>query len=299
MAIMPKILMIPTIVLLLCCFVLSSSSGSERPSLFEKNGVQRIIRDAVPEPGQRKSTTNKIFLELHGGGALEQGLSSPVKVSRQILKSDGEKDILPAPNDSSPLPSRNRVLLSMSYLAGMGVCGIVLAALGSSLNGLATNCGTSAVKVGTVFVARGAGAVAGTLSSARLYNALPGRLVAGTALAFFHRRSAGYPHDHQYPDPTHCIRCVWSLHSRTGHGLPDLNPQAPRTRSWALAGCKYSGIWYFRLCSSLDCLHVWKLAAAVRGAGGAGGGGGRGPGPGPARAPRGRPAPRRPAFTSW
>ncbi|CAN0056316.1 unnamed protein product, partial [Heterosigma akashiwo] len=185
MAIMPKILMIPTIVLLLCCFVLSSSSGSERPSLFEKNGVQRIIRDAVPEPGQRKSTTNKIFLELHGGGALEQGLSSPVKVSRQILKSDGEKDILPAPNDSSPLPSRNRVLLSMSYLAGMGVCGIVLAALGSSLNGLATNCGTSAVKVGTVFVARGAGAVAGTLSSARLYNALPGRLVAGTALAFF------------------------------------------------------------------------------------------------------------------
>jgi len=39
----------------------------------------------------------------------------------------------------------------------MGVCGIVLTAIGSTLTQLASNCGTSALKVSTVFLARGAG----------------------------------------------------------------------------------------------------------------------------------------------
>ena len=51
----------------------------------------------------------------------------------------------------------------------MGVCGIILVALGSTLNELASNCGTTSTAVGTVFIARGVGAIIGALSSARLY----------------------------------------------------------------------------------------------------------------------------------
>jgi hypothetical protein len=39
----------------------------------------------------------------------------------------------------------------------MGVCGIVLTAIGSMLDQLAENCGTTALEVATVFLARGAG----------------------------------------------------------------------------------------------------------------------------------------------
>lgn len=51
----------------------------------------------------------------------------------------------------------------------MGVCGVVLTAIGSTLDEIATNCGTTSTAVGTVFIARGAGAVAGALVSAKLY----------------------------------------------------------------------------------------------------------------------------------
>ena len=39
----------------------------------------------------------------------------------------------------------------------MGVCGVVLTAIGSTLDQLAENCGTTALAVATVFLARGAG----------------------------------------------------------------------------------------------------------------------------------------------
>jgi hypothetical protein len=39
----------------------------------------------------------------------------------------------------------------------MGVCGIVLTAIGSTLDKLAIKCGTTALSVSTVFLARGAG----------------------------------------------------------------------------------------------------------------------------------------------
>ena len=51
----------------------------------------------------------------------------------------------------------------------MGVCGIVLVALGSTLSALAADCGTTETAVGTVFIARGIGAITGALGSARLY----------------------------------------------------------------------------------------------------------------------------------
>ena len=51
----------------------------------------------------------------------------------------------------------------------MGICGVVLTAIGSTLDAIAKDCGTTSTEIGTVFVARGAGAVLGAISSARLY----------------------------------------------------------------------------------------------------------------------------------
>ena len=50
-----------------------------------------------------------------------------------------------------------RILLGIAYMTSMGVCGIVLTAIGATLDQLATNCGTTALAVSTVFLARGAG----------------------------------------------------------------------------------------------------------------------------------------------
>lgn len=71
-----------------------------------------------------------------------------------------------------------RLWWGVSYANSMGVCGIVLVALGSTLSSLANDCGTTATRVGTVFIARGIGAISGALSSARLYSPpRPGNLV--------------------------------------------------------------------------------------------------------------------------
>lgn len=71
-----------------------------------------------------------------------------------------------------------RLWWGLCYANAMGVCGIVLVALGSTLSSLAADCGTTATRVGTVFIARGLGAITGALSSARLYSPpRPGNLV--------------------------------------------------------------------------------------------------------------------------
>lgn len=62
-----------------------------------------------------------------------------------------------------------RLWWGVCYANSMGVCGIVLVALGSTLNSLAFDCGTTATRVGSVFIARGIGAITGALSSASLY----------------------------------------------------------------------------------------------------------------------------------
>jgi hypothetical protein len=66
----------------------------------------------------------------------------------------------------------------------MGVCGIVLTAIGSTLTQLAANCGTTALKVSTVFLARGAGAIFGSLISAKLFCWFHGNYVLVTALVW-------------------------------------------------------------------------------------------------------------------
>lgn len=51
----------------------------------------------------------------------------------------------------------------------MGVCGVVLTAIGSLLDAIAENCHTDSTKIGSVFIARGGGAILGAILSAKLY----------------------------------------------------------------------------------------------------------------------------------
>lgn len=57
----------------------------------------------------------------------------------------------------------------------MGLCGVVLAVLGSTLGRVARQCGTTATGAGTVFLARGLGSVAGAIVSLVTYSALDER----------------------------------------------------------------------------------------------------------------------------
>jgi len=62
------------------------------------------------------------------------------------------------------------------------VCGTVLVALGSTLDELAENVGETATDIGTVFIARGCGAVFGAIFSAKLYKWFQGNYVMGVSL---------------------------------------------------------------------------------------------------------------------
>lgn len=64
---------------------------------------------------------------------------------------------------------RIRVLLGTSYMMAMGVCGVVLTAIGTTLDQIAEDCGTTSTAIGSVFIARGAGAIVGALCCSTLY----------------------------------------------------------------------------------------------------------------------------------
>lgn len=70
---------------------------------------------------------------------------------------------------TQPTRKHDKYFLGVTYMLAMGVCGIVLVALGSTLGDLALNSKSSATAVGSVFIARGAGAVLGAILSAKLY----------------------------------------------------------------------------------------------------------------------------------
>lgn len=68
-----------------------------------------------------------------------------------------------------PPPKHEKYILGVTYMLAMGVCGIVLVALGSQLGDLALSSHSTATAIGTVFIARGSGAVLGAIFSAKLY----------------------------------------------------------------------------------------------------------------------------------
>ena len=93
----------------------------------------------------------------------------------------GDKTLGPSGEDS-PEVKRQRYLLGISYMMAMGVCGIVLVAIGSNLKQLADNCHTTATRIGTVFIVRGVGAVVGAVASSKLYRVASGNYVMIVAL---------------------------------------------------------------------------------------------------------------------
>jgi predicted MFS family arabinose efflux permease len=63
----------------------------------------------------------------------------------------------------------DKLIMGIGYMLSMGVCGIVLVALGSTLESLASNVNRTATEIGTVFITRGFGAILGAVLSAKLY----------------------------------------------------------------------------------------------------------------------------------
>ena len=92
---------------------------------------------------------------------------------------------------------RSKYFMGGVYMAAMGVCGLVLVALGATLTYLAGMVGKESTELGTVFLARGIGAVSGAISSAKLYKWFSGNyvmcvglvLIAGVMVALVYNTS--------------------------------------------------------------------------------------------------------------
>lgn len=120
--------------------------------------------------------------ELLGSGeAAETGLLASHKGSRDdapLLDKPAE----PLGKVESDEARNARIVMGIGYMLAMGVCGVVLVAIGSTLDDLAAKCGYLSTEVGTVFIARGIGAVVGAISSAKLYMWVQGNHVMSVSL---------------------------------------------------------------------------------------------------------------------
>lgn len=73
--------------------------------------------------------------------------------------------------------SSEKWIMSAAYMLAMGVCGIVLVAIGSTFEDLARQVHRQTTSIGSVFIARGAGSVFGAILSSKLYKWFPGNFV--------------------------------------------------------------------------------------------------------------------------
>jgi len=95
-------------------------------------------------------------------------------------KANGELPL----TEEDPAVEHQRFLLGIAYMMAMGVCGIILVAIGSNLKQLADNCNTTTTHIGTVFIVRGVGAIFGAVVSAKVYRFAPGNRVMMVTLLF-------------------------------------------------------------------------------------------------------------------
>jgi predicted MFS family arabinose efflux permease len=100
------------------------------------------------------------------------------KIAQQQEEESGQTQ-----KSDQPKKIPNMWTLGITYMAAMGVCGTVLVAIGSNLEDMAENCGTTSTEIGTVFIARGVGAIFGAILSAKLYLWYHGSVVMSFALA--------------------------------------------------------------------------------------------------------------------
>lgn len=105
---------------------------------FEKNNDDKIL--------ENENLLAKLSRTYQNSMVIESSINSP--------KQPNEREVF---------------IMSIGYMLAMGVCGFVLVALGSTLSELAYNIGLTATDIGTVFIARGLGAVAGAASSSKLF----------------------------------------------------------------------------------------------------------------------------------
>jgi len=96
---------------------------------------------------------------------------------KRKMDSSMDENTLPDINTLQKGSSWDKTITSIGYMLAMGICGIVLVALGSTLSSLAANVGKSATEVGTVFITRGFGAILGAIFSAKLYQWYSGNYV--------------------------------------------------------------------------------------------------------------------------
>jgi MFS family permease len=73
-------------------------------------------------------------------------------------------------------------IMSAAYMLAMGVCGIVLVAIGSTFEDLAQKVHRQTTSIGSVFIARGAGSVFGAILCSKLYKWFPGNFVMFVSL---------------------------------------------------------------------------------------------------------------------
>eukprot|EP00752_Nemacystus_decipiens_P010276 g9158.t1 len=115
------------------------------------------------------------------GSKLSQEVPSGMHSGRSSLRdveSTGVYD-----SSSSKYTSENyRRAVGASYVLTMGVSGIVLVALASSLRDIASALDTSSVAIGSVFLTRGIGAGLGNLVSPKLYKWARGKITISVAL---------------------------------------------------------------------------------------------------------------------
>ena len=71
---------------------------------------------------------------------------------------------------------------SSAYMCAIGVCGMVLVVIGSTLEALAANVGKSTTEIGSIFLSRGVGSILGAVSCSKLYNWYNGNDVITGAL---------------------------------------------------------------------------------------------------------------------
>ena len=100
--------------------------------------------------------------------------------------------VMPTPEKRGHMPvgtlhdiepsSSEKFRLGVSYLSAMGVCGLVFVAIASNLNALSERCGTTFLKAGSVFIARGIGAIVGSALSAKIYADFPGNETIAASL---------------------------------------------------------------------------------------------------------------------
>ncbi len=79
---------------------------------------------------------------------------------------------------------RLKRLMGVAYMLAMGMCGVVLVALGASLQELAAITGRESTHIGSVFVVRGGGAILGAICSASFYRNHPGNKIMAYLMFF-------------------------------------------------------------------------------------------------------------------